>query len=39
MALACMKGPFTQETSKHLKKRGVKRNKGIFEGGRKKCAL
>jgi hypothetical protein len=38
MALACMKGPLTQKTFKHLKKGGIKKNKGIYEGGRKKCA-
>jgi len=25
--------------SKHMKKGGVKKNKGVYEGGRKKCAL
>jgi hypothetical protein len=31
-----IKGPWTQETSKHLKE-GVKGNKGVYEGGRGKC--
>jgi hypothetical protein len=32
-AFKTIKGPWTQETSKHLKKGGVKGNKGSYEGG------
>jgi hypothetical protein len=33
-AFKAIKGPRTQEASKHLKKGGVKGNKGIYEGGK-----
>ncbi len=34
-----IKGPWTQEMSKHMKERGVKKNKGVYEGEKGKCAL
>jgi hypothetical protein len=33
-----IKGPWTQETSKHLKEGGIKGNKRIYEGGKGRCA-
>jgi hypothetical protein len=35
MHIDVVKGTWTQETSKHLKERRVKRNRGIYEGERR----
>jgi hypothetical protein len=29
---------WTQEAPKHLKEGGIKRNKGFYEGGKRRCA-
>jgi hypothetical protein len=34
-----IKRPWTQEVSKHLKEGRVKGNKGIYEGGKRRCAM
>jgi hypothetical protein len=34
-----IKRPWTKEASKHLKEGRVKGNKGIYEGGRWRCAM